>query len=204
MARAAPQRSRWRKLRPLVCAARSWMRLPALRPLARLERERGKLHRPAHRKGAGHSVMPSGNRPLTRGNSRPRKCRCKPRSKQDRRRHIRKPSRLVRDSLRLNRVLSSVRPRESGDPARETHARKPRCPPSRERRDRFNRSRSDASSDTPRRSSPRRRRVRRLPSACRERAGGRNQAPRPSRPACRCRCDGRDLPATACRCGRDP
>jgi hypothetical protein len=36
---------------------------------------------------------------------------------------------LERDSLGLNRVLSSVRPRESGDPAREAHARKPGCPP---------------------------------------------------------------------------
>ena len=60
------------------------------------------------------------------------------------------------------------------------------------------------SSDTPLRSSPRRRPVRRLPSACRERAGGRIRAPRPSRPACRCRCDGRDLPATGCRCAPDP
>ena len=43
-----------------------------------------------------------------------------------------------------------------------------------------------------------------LPSACRERAGGRIRAPRPSRPACRCRCDGRDLPASGCRCAPDP
>ncbi len=60
------------------------------------------------------------------------------------------------------------------------------------------------SSDTPLRFSPTPRRARLLASACRERAGGRTRAPRPSRPACRCRCDGRGLPVTGRRCARGP
>ena len=58
-------------------------------------------------------------------------------------------------------------------------------------------------SGTPRRFSPRRRSVRRVPAACREPACGRSRAPRPSRPACPSPYASRSAAASGRRCVPD-
>src|SRR5262249_3556899 len=59
------------------------------------------------------------------------------------------------------------------------------------------------SSDTLRRFSPMLQRARPLPAGCREQACGQSRAPKPSQPACRCRCDAPAPPESDHRCAWD-